>query len=326
MGQVHIEFTSDHQKVLQGLARSNEKLDQQVRKLRQVDRAGRGVGQSFQNAFAGISSTIAGMVGLHMAIGKVNQALQQQMELRRSVVGRIEHEEYALKRLIQISGGKPEVFKRYKEIAATLVEKPGMPHAEALDLVFKGVSLGFTDEQIKQMGQFKRFAGDVRPLLEGIAGLRAAFGKEAAGGTPESVMNAMLAAAEKSKVDVEMVAAEALTSAQAVKQLGGTAEESLAALAVATEGLKSAERAATAVGRFADVVGRDPRFRGKGLTAALVTMSQMTELQRKAVLGENIRAVRGAGVLLFKISTNTWQHSRKFNVQYLRLGDQLHGQ
>ncbi len=295
---VHITFTSEHEKVLQGLAKTNAKLEKQIGNLKKLNREGRGATKSIKGIGAAAFAGAAGFVSMSRAIGAVNSALQRQAQIRKGAAGRIEEQERTLKQLVQVSNTQEDLNNHLANTARIRAAGPGITQGQAQALQFQGVSLGFTPDEIVQIAGFKKFASDLGPVIEGIAGLGAAFGKQALGGTPRTRVNALLAAAQLSKVDIETISGEALTAAQPVKGLGGTAAETLAAVSVATVGLKSAEVAATAVARLADVLKGQRQFKGKGLAESLEILAGLSERRRADVIGKNIRAERGAGVLL----------------------------
>lgn len=298
---VHITFTSEHEKVLQGLAKTNAKLEKQVGNLKKINREGRGATKSIKGIGAAAFAGAAGFVSMGRAISAVNQALQKQAQIRAGAAGRIEEQERTLKQLVQISNTQEDLNAHLANTARIRQAGPGITQGQAQALQFQGISLGFTAKEIVQVAGFKKFVSDLDPVIQGIGGIRAAFGKGALGGTPRSIANALLAAAQFSKVDIETISGEILTAAQPVKALGGTAAETAAAISVATIALKSAERGATAVGRLADTLKKDRRFQGLGLAASLDILAGLSKKQLTGVIGGERIAERGAGVLLQNI-------------------------
>lgn len=288
------KIAADPAKFIDGINRAmakQEEMNQGAKRFNQT-------GEKGTKIFDGMLGKLAGFASIGAAIGIATRALGDMRDTAVGAARGVEMLEERLKRQIQISGGSDAQLQERKRVARELRLRYGFTGDAAEALTFQGASLSLSPQKVLELGAYKAFAADVGPLFEGMAGIRAAFGPEAAGGRPESVMNALLAAAEKSKVSVEQIAAIALTPAQQVKRLGGTAEETLAALSVATIALASPEMAATSVGRFASVASRDPRFKGKGLAEAIRISTAMAPDEREAVFGSTERAYRGMGVLV----------------------------
>ncbi len=295
---VHVEFTSDHEKVMRGLQKQNAGLQKSVDQLRKINREGKKASKSVGKIGGSAFAALAQFGSLRAAIMRVNAALQQQVQLRREAAGRIESQESSRKRLLQISGGDPEKLAGFERTAATLVRQQGFSVAEAQELTFAGISTGFTNEQIVKMGNFKKFAKDIKPLIEGVAGIQKVFGAGALGGTPESIISASLIGARESKVSVEQLLAEVLKPGKSIRRLGGTAAETLAATAVATITTKSPELAATEVARLADVLGTKKQFKGQSFSESLKQLSLLSGPQQEKLIGKNLRAQRGVDALL----------------------------
>lgn len=299
-GKAQIIFNASVDKSIQAMSRQIDKLEEQNNKLREANQESRKATEGLEGmdgALSSIGGRVAGLLSVGSAVAGITSAVREFQVLRESGIEGTLSEEGSLKRLIQISGGDEKRFQELRAIGADLSDTFGIERAEALQLTFEGASLGMSDEEIRRSGRFKRFAENVRPLFTGAAGISAAFGEGAVGGTVDTAVNAMLAAAEKSKVGVEDIAANVLAPAQSVKALGGTGEELLAALSVGAVALKSPEEASTAIGRLADVVRGDERFAGKGLGSAIDLLASMSPDEVTDVLGENVRARRGFGVL-----------------------------
>lgn len=300
---VAVELTGDEA----DLWRSQQRIIEQAGKLegkykkvaKSAGRAGKAANQSFgSGAVSKLGRYLAGVVSITAALGVVRKGLVDIRDVRLKAAGQIGTEEEGLKRLIQISGGDKARFADFKATAVALQTERGFGPAEALKLVFEGVSLGLSTAEVRDAGKFKGFAANISPLIQAGAGIRAAFGESALGGTLDSAINALLAGAEASKVDVTQLSSSVLGPAQAVKRLGGTAAETVAAVATAAVALKSVEEAETAISRLADVLVKDRRFKGKGLVESIEILAGLTERQRDLVIGENVRARRGAGVLI----------------------------
>jgi len=300
---VAVELTGDEA----SLWRAQQRVIEQAAKLekgytRVAKSAGRASkAQTASFGAAGVTKLaryLAGVVSITAALGVVRKGLTDIRDVKLQAAGTVGTEEEGLKRLLQISGGSTAKFESFKTTARQLQVERGIEPAEALKLVFEGISLGLSNAEVRDAGKFKGFAKDISPLLQAGAGIRAAFGEEALGGKLDSVVNALLAGAEASKVDVTQLSSSVLGPAQSVKKLGGTAGETVAAVATAAVALKSVEEAETAIGRLADVLVKDRRFKGKGLVESVEILAGLTERQREQVIGDNVRARRGAGVLI----------------------------
>lgn len=202
-----------------------------------------------------------------------------------------------MKKLVTLAKGDPHKLAGFLQTSGNLRSKFGFGPALALETVFSGKSFGFDAGQIEEFGSFRRFSMDVRPFMKASAGMQAAFGAKGAHfANPDITMAALLAAAEASEVEPSVIATAAMAAAQAVKNLGGNPEELLAAMAPIIAGSKTTETAVTGIGRFADVVERDPRFKGVGLLGAVDLAAGLSERELKKLIGENVQAKRGFGL------------------------------
>jgi len=305
---VTMELAGDAKGIVRALARSEKEVDKLKGKLKEAGGASAQAGKAGQTAFggnalAGIKRYAAGFISVGAAIGVATKALRSFHEERMTAMERITAAEGALKSLIQISGGDPKRFEQYIRTAQALTAQ-GVEPGAAYQAVFTGYSLGFGQEAIQQAGTMKAFTRGIEPLLQAVGGVRAAFGPAALGGGLESGINALLAGAEKTKVNLEQLSEQILIPAQPVVKLGGTAVETIAAVATIVKGLPSPERAATAVARAADIMAREDRgLKGRGLLGAIRHARGLSEDQLTEFIGENIRAERGIRLLIQNFDT-----------------------
>jgi hypothetical protein len=283
--------------VEKALARMNKliaKMESLDQKTKKVSRSGKKASATLGR----IAGQVTGMLSLASAIGLVTRALTNMSEVRVGAAGTIASAEESYKNLLQVAGGSPARMKAFKGAAAGLMAQQGMTLPEALDFVFRSYSLELTIPETLIAGQFKRFsARGAAKIVEAARGLEVAFGKESLGGTMQSRVNAMLAAAKNTKATILDVAENVLVMAAPVKELGGSATEALAALAVTTKGSKNVEMGATVMARLGDVLRRDERFTGKGVQSAIETLFALPEDEQYEILGNVIRARRGAQIL-----------------------------
>jgi hypothetical protein len=302
-GKLAIEISKDAKSNFANeLTRTQAKVTELEGKLKMVGQAGRRAGRQNKRAFgpqavAGLARYAGGFLSIGTAIATAGKALRDFRETQKSAAAGVTGSAADIKRLVQISGGDPKRFAAYMGALPELA-KQGVKPAEAIQMMFAGQSLGFTRQQVVSAGRYKAFAQDLKPLLEAPAGLRAAFGADTFGGKMDAAVNALLAGAEKSRVNVEQLAAQVLTPAQAVKKLGGGAVETIAAVSTAAPALASVEEAATAVGRASDILARQKKLKGGGLLAGIEYAAGLSEKDLTKLIGENIRAERGIRVLI----------------------------
>jgi hypothetical protein len=303
MAKLAVEISKDAKSNLaRELTRTSAKVAELEGKLKRAGQAGRQSGKQIKSGFGAdavsqLARYAGGIVSIGTAIGTATRALRDYREVQKSAAGGVTGSAADIKRLVQISGGDPRRFQQYMQGMGGLAKQGVMP-AEAMQLMFAGPSLGFTVPEVVSAGRYKAFAQDLKPLLEAPAGLRAAFGAETFGGKMDAAINALLAGAEKSRVNVEQLASQVLTPAQAVKKLGGGAVETIAAVSTAAPALASVEEAATAIGRAADILARKPELKGRGLVAGIEYAAGLSEKDLTKLIGENVRAERGIRVLI----------------------------
>lgn len=290
---IKYQFDSDPQKALAGMGKMIAKQEESIQKLKEMNRQGKKAGGEMVGRAA---SLVTQWLSVGGAISSARAALQQYQQQSAQAAQKRLSKEDVLKKLIQISGGDEKKYNAFVRTGETLSKDYGIEEVQALIDVFTGASLGLSNKQIVKVGGWKKFVSKITPLVEGSAGIATQFGEAALGGTHAGRINAGLAGAEFSKVGVEELMANVLAPGQSVLKLGGTPAELFAAVSVFAKGLKSVEEAATVVGRYADVVTRDKRFKGVGYIESLEMLSRMSESERKAVIGENVRAEKGMGL------------------------------
>ncbi|KPL06087.1 hypothetical protein AMJ85_10725 [candidate division BRC1 bacterium SM23_51] len=290
MGQVHIEFTSDHQKVLQGLARSNEKLERQVAKLRQVDRTGRSAGDSLKKAFAGALPGLLSAASATTAIATEMSRIERQAE---AAAMRLRDMEEALKNLYQMSGGDVELSKKYEDLAKRIMAKTGIPEPVALDAVMKGLSLRMTETDIEDLARAKFFEAHPEAFIEGVGDIRAVFGRQIADLQARQLVNMALEAQRESKLGAARMMQLATSPGQLAKMIGGTVEETFGAAGLATTGAETPERGVTQLKGFLQKLSADKekRFLDLGLVAAMERFRALPEREREGIIGQEREAL-----------------------------------
>lgn len=89
MTPVNIVFTSDHVKVMQGLAKQNAALEKQVGTLRKMDRTGKRATKTFGGLSGKVAGVAGGFISLAAAIGLVNSELKE-IERRQTEAARVQ--------------------------------------------------------------------------------------------------------------------------------------------------------------------------------------------------------------------------------------------
>lgn len=247
----------------------------------------------------GVVSKVAGIVSIGAAMAGIVDSVRDFQSLQANAAAGLLGEEATRKQLIQISGGDAERFAELSAISDDVSTRFGIERSAAQQFTFEGASLGLTDAEILRSARFSRFTADPTSLITGAAGFQAAFGEETTGGSIDSIVNAGLQAAGVSKVGVSDIFREALGGAQAVKSIGGTGEELLAAIGVATVALKSTEEATTQVRALANLLATEGgAFKDAGLLGGLEILEAMSPDDLQDLVGKNVRAKGGASVLL----------------------------
>lgn len=195
-----------------------------------------------------------------------------------------------LKSLVQISARVAD-NKSLTAMADRLSLASGMTRAESTQIAFSGTSAGLSPAQLGIASELKRIEADPMKVVERLADMKAAF-PEFAGGDPRGITNAMIVAAEKSKVPLASLAGISLNPAKIGSLIGASPSESLAALSMATIGSKSPEQAETQLSAFADQVQKSGRFKTSGIVGSLEQLSAMSESARGGIL-TNKEAVLG---------------------------------
>lgn len=304
MASVSVVMTGDEHRLhraLQKVVTQQNKMSTGYKKVaRESKKASRSQNKAFgSQSLSSLKSYAAGIVSIGAGIAVAKTALNAFLDVQKRAAAGVETIDDKTRKLIQISGGDKGRFKELRGLSRGLQKQEGFKQERALDFVFSGVSLGFGDEELARAGKIRRIEKrDPVAVLEGIAGLRAAFGKQALGGTLEKQLSALLVGAAKSKVGLAEIAKASLTPLQSVKALGGTEIEALAAVSVASGALPSTEEASTSVARLADVLAKDKKFRGKGLLENLRDLRGLTSEEKIKQFGGNVRAKKGLDVLL----------------------------
>lgn len=291
------QIDADPSKAIAAQNKHIAKLDEEIRKLRELGQTGQRAGNRAAQGMDKLLSRAARFVSLAGAIGLARQALQEFAEVRTGAAEDIRQREQGVKQLLQISDTAQQL-QRKKDLANFLTTEYGVNYLRGPEVVFQGFSLGLNEEQIKNMGRYKWFAENILPSVVAPGKLFAAFGPQAAGGTEDTVTNAILAAARFSAANISQLSEAVLGPAADVEKLGGTARETIAAVSIAAKALKSVDEAETAVARFAQVIARHPRFKGLGIERSLEKLAGMSESARERIVGENVRARKGLHVLL----------------------------
>lgn len=267
--------------------------------LKGMGRAGKSTGESFDGM--GLAKQLAGWVSVGGAIAAATVAMQEHAAIRKSTLEDMGAIQADWKRLVQISlpedlteGWEVALanFQRAKALGDVLGTEYGMGQGRYL-FAFEALSSGFTEAETKNIAVFRKFADDITSVMRGVAGVKAAYGREALGGKPAGITGGMLSAAAIAKVGIEDIAGATLAMSAEVKAIKGTAAESIAALGPITFALDSTQEATTAIARLAQVMRRDEEMKTAGLFGAMRLMMEMTEGERDALIGENVRARRG---------------------------------
>ncbi len=298
---INVKITGDAQNATNAIAKMEAKVLGLEAKLKETGKAGEKAGErvtksfdatkllKFAGALVGVGSIAA---GLKAVIRLYDEEKRKANEAADASLGI----EANLKRLIQISGGSAARFAELKGVAESLTRKHGIEFNRALGITFQAASAGFTDEEIGTFGQFRAFTTEVPSLVLAAGGVRKAFGPQAGGGSIRSIINSILAGAEKSKVGVGEIAGQVLTPAQIVKKTGGTFEETVAAISVMAIAVKSVEEASVQISALGKVLGKAEETKGLGLIGGVRALLALPIERQEEIAGREIRASKGFGL------------------------------
>lgn len=147
---VHIQFTSDHVKVIQGLQKTANKVPVLERRLRELNRTGKKTSKSL----GGIVKQAAGFLGLGSAIATATRAMQAFDAEAKRAADRMMESEISSKRLAQIAEG-PKHLAQLRQLADVVGVAEGLSEQKAEELVFTAISAGFTPAGIKKISRIQ---------------------------------------------------------------------------------------------------------------------------------------------------------------------------
>ena len=306
-GVARIRWEHETTKAIAQLKKQITQLDKQNQKLRETARAAKSTAKNIDKSTSAMAGFIRGAVGLSMvtrAIGAINAAMKEFVELKKkAAMEQAFGEELSGKRRLQQVATSASDFQRMMRMADEMVKSTGMSREQARQVVFYGRSSGFADQAITEAGTRLPFAVSstaMPQVIEGAGKMVANFGPQALGGTIMSNASYMLQAARFSHVDLETVARAVQPAAQPVAALqGGTPTEMLAAYSVLARQM-TPDMAANTLARFAQVAREtgDPAFMGRGLRGAIEVMAERGEQYAIETLQVNKRAFRALKMVL----------------------------
>lgn len=285
---VHITFTSEHEKVLQGLAKVNAKLEKQVGQLRKVNREGKKASKSFD----GMTSSLTNMATPAAIIASIGKALTTVQAQARGSAEEIRNMEEALKNLIQQAGGDPAELQRLIELTKRISVSVGVTQERAARGVQKGIALGLSAEDVAGIFQAKLFEATPEELILGAGRQRQIFGQQIADLSSRAIINAFLRAQEKTEVGAAVISALSLGPAGLGKELGGTFAEALGFTGFATTGAETPAIGATQGVGFLAKLGADPerRFDELGILGAAEKFLSLSLEAQRVVVGQRKEA------------------------------------
>jgi len=294
MAEIKVEMTADQQKLIREFAKQQRKIDQLESKYKKLGRAGKGAGDKatagLTNQQKGISKVLPSIgkmatayVGVGTAITGVTQALQFMREEQKKALRDAEKLTESRRSLAQIST-EPGDLQRFQKQAARIAKRSDLNVRQAQQLVFSAVSEGFENAlpvisritPAVGVESAKTLAGQVPTLFQGQI-------------TSRESINAGLAAAAESRVNLKEFGPIVPTGAEFGRELGVTPAETFAALSRLPSKFKSPEQAAT---RFRAFLSRlelrgGEQFQGVGLFGALDRLEQLSPEARDKLLGES---------------------------------------
>ena len=303
MGRITVQLTGDEARLLKS-------LDKVVQKEKDLAKAAEKTGQksaaASKKAKAGhaeqsisIKQVIDQYVTAAAAIGVMTKALRTMHEERKKAATEVVQGAGAVGQLGQLTGGDPAEMRRMVNELKKTMREEGLTRTAAAELQFALESGGLASK--------RELFASLAPLTKrqpggvalGVATLRNALGQEA--GTPEEILNKLLAASAVSQTTLGQFAPTATIAAQGQRQLGGTTSELLAVLAQLTQATKSPEAAGTQVSSFITAL-TGTGLKGKGfdvtkITGIMQAVQAISDLnipkeELQSVLG-NVRAKRG---------------------------------
>lgn len=286
---VHITFTSEHEKVLQGLAKTNAKLEKQVGNLKKINREGKGAKRSLDGMvgtlkrFAGPAAIVA---GIGRAIQLVNREAKAGAEELRGM-------EIALKNLVQQAGGDPAQLREFSELTKRISAATGVRQEVAAVGVQKGLALGLSPADIFGVFQTKPFEAAPEELILGVGGQRDIFGKQIADLTSRAIVNAFLEAQTTTQLGAAAISTLALEISGLGRELGGSFAESLGLTGFATTGAATPEIGKTQAAGFLTKLITDPkqRFAGLGILGGIEKFRGLEAAEQRDVIGRRKEAL-----------------------------------
>ena len=303
MGIVRFTLEGDEAKAVQAMLKVIDKQRIAERKFKDMGRAARGardqtervgesagrMGQRSDSAIGGMKrgfmTLIAPIASVGAGVALVTKALRDMNAERERGATALKGMGEGFKRLVQISGGRPEELQALTSLTTSIARGEGIAPAEAAQLVFTGRSLGFSVGELRKMAPIQRIA-NLQSMVRGVGKFQQAFGADA--GTPMAIFNKALVAAERSDIDVDALLTAAIQPAAAFARIGESDEQLLAAMSVLSgPGGKEPEIVATQIRSLATAFAKAPeQFKGLGFFGAFEKARAMPEeLRRELIMG-----------------------------------------
>jgi hypothetical protein len=222
---------------------------------------------------------------LRTAIGTVTEALDFMNQQAERGAQSLQKLEGPSKSLVQITSNLMEMQKARGQ-AMALASKYGLTNEQAIGLMVSARNRGMEGES-DLFGQVSSFTARPEGMVDAVADLQDAFGKQKSGGA-RTLMNQLLAGAEKSKLNLENFAEPTVSNAGFVSSIGGSPEELMGSMSVLSGVLGTGERAAMRIGRGAATFKKMGLDKEGGLIGAFKKFQQLPEDERKKAAGESM--------------------------------------
>ena len=274
--------------ISQEIVTYNKKLDGAKSKLAETGKEGDKLGNKLSGAF-NVEAIVAYGLGLANA-GKLLQAYMKELtdfhEKSIEIVKSLKESEAALNQIATQRVRLPAMM----EHAELIAQESGVPLAVAQDLVFKGQSEGIPLGTIGRLAQFQH---TMDPMASAnIAGKMPLLFNDPAAPRPDNLtgmeaLNILMASAEKSPFNAEMMARHLPKVAEGAVQAGAGIEESAAILAVLAPKTAKEAGIADAMKSYGEFIASKPELAGRGMVGGTRALEGMTEEQRRDLIKEN---------------------------------------
>lgn len=294
---ITVVMTANEKALLNAVNKADARIKKLEGGLKRAGRAGEGAFGKKMRQNLRLVAGAAGVGSIAVAVTKVIGLFDKLKQRARASAEEILGTEASLKRLLQISKGDPDVFRRFISGAEAAARETGIQPTAATEAKFRAASVGFTDAQFREIARTQDITHRPQVVINALAGVRKQFGPEVLGGSIESFTNTVLTAAAPSLAGFEEITGNFLTFGEILKQQGGNAKEGFAALGALAVSLKDITEASTVIKAIAFDMQKDRRTRGLGLIGGARVAAGLSDAQRRQLF-TNKRSAVGLGLIL----------------------------